>query len=90
MNLVEVQNFIPKIPPQTVRVYFNSEFVGLVNQYEFNALRIKIKEQKISGFSVQVEEGGERAMIETNGQLNFWPIGLFDLLCDQLRKLVDF
>lgn len=89
MNLIEAQNLIPKIAPQTVRVYFNSEFVGLVNQYEFNALRIKIKEQKISGFSVQVEEGGERAMIQNNGLLNNWPIGLFDLFSEQLDKLLD-
>ena len=75
-----------QIKPQTVDVWSEEYgYIGNVNEYEFNHLRIQIKEQKATGYYVFFN--GERIRIFPSGGLEEWPTGLFDLIADQLHKL---
>lgn len=87
---------LPKITPPKCNVYFGDEplggkFLGELNEYEFNALRIKIKQEKLKGFSVSSSENPNyRSFIQENGKLECWPQDLFNLFSDQLDILIDW
>jgi hypothetical protein len=74
-----------QIKPQTVDVWSDEYgFIGNVNEYEFNDIRIQIKEQKATGYYAFFN--GEKYYIDTDGKLD-WPNGLFSLMGDQLMIL---
>jgi len=73
-----------KIEPQTVEVWNADGFFGMANEYEFNDIRIQIKENKDPNFYIMFR--GTSYQINTDGRLE-WPNGLFDMIIDQLRKL---
>jgi hypothetical protein len=68
---------IKKIEPPRVYVYKDKdEFVGYLNEYEFNDLRVQIKFEKISGY--YFEFNNRRIYICSDGKLQHYPHGLFD------------
>lgn len=80
---------INPITPPVVDIYRNDEYFATVNEYEFNDLRIQIKNLKpVDVYSVWYN--GEKSIISNNGRLNGWPIGLFNLMSNQLDILTDF
>lgn len=75
-----------KIEPQTVEVWNANGLFAVVNQYEFNDIRIQIKNAKETGWFAVFEE--IVINIDTDGRCDIWPDGFFDLSIKQLRQLV--
>lgn len=75
-----------KIPAPTAHIWFNDQYLGEVNEYEFNDLRIQIVQEQATGYWVAFE--GERLDIQPSGCLSRWPIGLFSIIEKQLGELV--
>jgi len=83
MKITDIQ--IRKIYPEPADIYLNGEYFGTVeNDYEFNDLRIQIKQAAATGFSVRFKN--VESPINEKGQL-LWPNGLFDTIIDQLSEL---
>jgi len=89
---------VRKIEPQRVMVWYTPKiesasesyrsepiFVGNLNEYEFNDLRIEIAKQDLEGFYVEFE--GTNYDINKYGAVKNWTKGLFDLATDQLIEL---
>lgn len=77
---------VKKIIPQTVEVFDNEgNSLGMLNEFEFNEIRIQIKEQGLEGCYAMFE--GEKIFIDRDGRVNNWPEGFFDLLDDQFTRL---
>lgn len=76
-----------KIEPQTVEVWNADGLFGIVNEYEFNDIRIQIKETKETGWFAVFEE--IVIVINTDGRCDVWPDGFFDTFDKQLDKLVQ-
>lgn len=87
------------ITPQRVNVWYKPikdpsfakagdlVFVGHLNEYEFNDLRVQIAESGEEGYFVEFEYGYFE--INKYGALNYWPDGLFDLLQDQAELILS-
>jgi hypothetical protein len=76
-----------KIEPQTVEVWNKDGFFARVNQYEFNDIRIQIKNNKVEEFYIFFDN--QKFYINKDGRVANWPIGLFDLFADQLTELLS-
>lgn len=85
---MKTDNILEKIKPLEAHIYFEDSFLGVVNEYEFNALRIKIKYGALEGYSVSTADGKQRVTIDKFGRLETWPAGLFNLISEQLRTLI--
>lgn len=60
---------INRIIPQRVCLFNpDNKLMGLVNEFEFNDIRIQIKENKISGYYITYKK--EKLFITDKGQLN--------------------
>lgn len=78
---------INKIMPQTVEAFTPSgESLGYINQYEFNDLRVQLKENKIDGYYLMFND--IKHTIDKDGRVDVWSKGFFDLQEYQLMKLL--
>lgn len=78
---------VNKITPQTVELFNpQDESMGFINEYEFNDVRIQIKEQKAEGYYCMFN--GERFNINKDGRSQDWFEGFFDLIEQQMSKLL--
>lgn len=78
---------VNKITPQTVELFNpQDESMGFINEYEFNDVRIQIKEQQAEGYYCMFN--GERFDINKDGRSQDWFEGFFDLLDKQMSKLL--
>jgi predicted ATPase len=75
-----------KIEPQTVEIWNNDGFFAHANEYEFNNIRIQIMKYKAEGFYALFE--GQKIRINSDGRVENWPKGFFDLFDEQLTVLV--
>ena len=86
------------IIPQAVDVYRDTEdgteYIGRANEYEFNDLRIQIKNENATGyyaiFNPEWGDVGMKVVINPNGSITNWPKGFFDLYEQQLDQLVTW
>lgn len=78
---------INKITLQTAELFNpQGESMGIINEFEFNDIRIQIKKEKAEGYYCIFE--GETCVIDKNGRVDYWPEGFFDLYEKQLSKLL--
>jgi len=78
---------IKKIPPPTCLVYNpDNTLLGEVNEYEFNDIRIQIREQGLSGYYAKF--GEDILKIDSKGRGDNWLLGMFDLFETQLNQLL--
>jgi predicted ATPase len=78
---------VNKIDPPTVELFDPEGYsMGFVNEYEFNDIRIQIKNTKAEGYHCVFK--GELIKIDKNGKVDNWPSGFFDLIESQLIKLI--
>lgn len=74
------------IHPQQVHLYNpEGKCIGLVNEFEFNDVRIQIAEQKLEGYYVVHNDTLYR--ITQYGTIANWGTGLFDMIENQLSTL---
>ncbi len=74
------------IQPQLVECYDNTDnFIGYLNEYEFNDLRCQIAEAHVSGYYSLFNS--EKLFINADGRLDNWPTGFFDTIEGQLARL---
>ena len=79
---------VNKIIPQTIPAYNPSgEFLGELNYFEFNDLRIQIKNEKVSGYYMIYNE--QKIPIRSDGVVTYWPAGFFSLWDEQMDILLD-
>lgn len=57
------------------------------NNLVFNDIRIQIKDQQLSGYSIEFR--GKKYTINKHGELDTWPEGLFEIATTQLNYLLD-
>lgn len=75
-----------RIIPQVVECFnTKNKSVGWLNEYEFTDLRVQIAACKACGYYLEFE--GKKTQILPSGQLSEWPVGLYDLLENQLSSL---
>jgi hypothetical protein len=87
MNNQDQKIVINKIEPQTVELYTPDNIsLGFVNEYEFNDIRIQIKQKQVDGYYCMFN--GHRFNIDKNGRSKDWVVGFFDLFDNQLDKLI--
>lgn len=68
---------INKITPPSVTLYNpDGEFIGVINEYEFNDFRLQICQNNIQGYFIEYKD--RRIFIDNDGNLDEWPYGLFD------------
>ena len=80
-----------KITPETVDAYGPDGFIGTLNEYEFNDLRIKIKNAKFEGDTgYYISFNGYNIEINKHGVLKDWPKGLFSLFESQCMILINW
>lgn len=77
---------LKRIEPQTVELYEGDTFVGMINEYELNDIRIQIRQTKTAGFWIRWED--KKLDIDIHGRLSEWPTGFFDLQTNQLFQLI--
>ena len=82
---------INKIEPETCEIVHEEDgritSIGFANEYEFNDFRIQIKESGAKGYFVRYEDN--LFPIDKDGRL-YYPKGLFELMAEQLSKLLCF
>ncbi len=78
---------INTIEPQIVGLY-NPEgiYLGSINEYEFNDIRLQIKSEKVNGWYCMYRN--QKVFINTDGRIKDWPEGFFDLYETQLMNLL--
>lgn len=80
---------INKIEPYKCEAFSpNGISLGFLNEYEFNDLRIQIKTNKVEGYYMRPKEGGELCFIDSDGRIDYWPEGFYDLIENQLMHLL--
>ncbi len=78
---------INKIEPQVVELYSpDGTLMGLINEYEFNDIRVQIKNEQAEGYYCMFE--GRRFNIDKNGRSNDWWEGFFSTIEYQLMNLL--
>lgn len=81
--MVKINRFIP----QRVSLFSpEDEFLGMVNIYEFNDVRVQIMQSQLAGYYVVFNT--KKIYIDHNGKIENWPEGLFDHLDDMYFKLI--
>lgn len=61
-------------------------FLGTVNEYQFNDIRIQIMRSNAVGYYVLLN--GKKYQIGSNGSLLDWPTELFGIMEEQLMELI--
>lgn len=78
---------INRIEPQKVMLYNpKGKLMGLINEYEFNDIRIQIKKTQSEGYYCIFN--GQRFDINKDGRGKNWFTGFFDLIECQLMNLL--
>lgn len=81
-ELIHVKTIIP----QLVEVFTpKGRSLGLVNEFEFNDLRIQISKNRIEGYYLMYND--KKHNITVDGKLDEWSSGLFDIIEIQLSEL---
>ena len=76
-----------KIKPFKCRAYYpDGKYFGLLNDFEFNDLRIQIAKEKAAGYYMMFN--GKKIEITKNGRCSEWPIGFYDVWENQLSDLL--
>lgn len=82
---------LPITPPEIDCYDPNNNYMGHLNEYEFTELRCKIKERSLDGYYCYFKPNrlieGKKIFIKSDGDLEYWPEGLFDQLSKSLEKL---
>lgn len=79
---------IKRIPIQTVELFTpNNESLGFINNVEYNDVVLQICKQNIDGYYIVFD--GKKINIDSDGQLDRWPCGLFDIQLSQFRDLIE-
>jgi len=79
---------INKMPEQTVEIFApDGKSIGFANEHEFNDIKLQILKQDVEGYYIVFN--GEKINIETDGQLEHWPPGLFDFQLKQYQDLIE-
>ena len=77
---------VKKIKIPKVDLYSpGDKHLGFLNEYQFIDVRVQIKENKLSGYYVVFD--GRKIKIDKNGELEDYPVGLFDQILNSLLKL---
>jgi len=77
---------VNRIRPQEVEFYDpKGNFLGMVNEYEFNDVRLQICKENVEGYYCMFE--GKRMDIDSNGKCNRGSVDFFDLQLKQLGNL---
>lgn len=64
-----------------------SELIGIIkSELQLTDIRVQIKELKLNGYFIHWKD--EIIMIDSDGRLNDWPDGFYDLHNDMLMKLL--
>jgi predicted ATPase len=80
--MIKVNN----IAVPTAEAYSPSgEFIGVLNEYEFNDLRVQIAKQKAEGYYMIYNN--QKIIIDSNGKVKNWHVGFFDIIENQLVEL---
>ena len=80
---------INRIKPQKVRLYDpENQYMGMVNEYELNDILIQIKQNHIGGYYVKFNR--QKIEIRHDGRIQRPPIGFFDLMDNQMEKIMGF
>lgn len=80
--MIKVNNIV--VP--TAEAYSpNGELLGVLNEYEFNELRIQIAKQKAEGYYMMFNN--QKIIINSDGRVKDWPVGFFDIIENQLVEL---
>jgi len=78
---------INRIEPFRCRAYDPyGNHLGMLNDFEFNDLRIQIKKAGIRGYYMRYQN--HNIDIDQNGNCSDWPKGFYDLFGDQLMELL--
>lgn len=78
---------INKFPEQTIEVFApDGTSIGFANEHEFNDIKLQIIVQDVEGYYIVFN--GEKISIDTDGQLEHWPPGLFDRQLKQYHDLI--
>lgn len=76
-----------KIIPPTMEFYSpEGIFIGIINEYEFLDARVQIKNEQVFGYYVIFE--GTKVILDKNGELEEYPLGLLDTMTDSYMKLL--
>jgi len=86
---------VTTIPEQRVETFNDGESLGFLNQFEINRLRIEVKDfykgkPSTADTGLELLFDGQTIRIDSNGNLESWPRGLFDMLDNQLMVLIDW
>lgn len=78
---------VNKIEPFTCE-FFDPEnkSLGFLNDFEFNDLRIQIKNEKGEGYYAVFDN--KKLFIDADGRLKIWPKGFYDMFEKQLSQLI--
>lgn len=77
---------IIKIKPEKVKLYNpNNKYLGLVNELEFNEIRIQIAEKQLEGYYIKYKKN--KTYINKKGDLEEWPNGLWTKFNEQFGRL---
>lgn len=79
---------VNKIIPQNWEAFDpENNSLGFLNVFECNDLRIQIATEKVDGYYFKFND--RRIYIKSNGKLDGWPNGFYDMYEYQLRKLLN-
>lgn len=80
----------PQIELETVGIFYMEDGMKHqfdVNYFEFNEVRIQIKNNKLTGYYVCFDS--KFYPIDTNGRVKDWPSDMFRMMDDQLIIILD-
>jgi len=80
---------INEIKETTAKLYNGEDLVGEITSYvQLTDVRIQIKEKEVSGYHILWKN--QMILIDKYGKLDNWPKGFFDIVDEQLDKLIDW
>ena len=78
---------VNKIVPFTCECFTpNGVSLGFLNDFEFNDIRIQIKNEKAKGYYMVFED--EEIEITEHGRCTAWPVGFYDMWENQLAQIL--
>jgi hypothetical protein len=86
--MIAIKNFpVEKYPLYSPK----DELIEHVDYFQFNDVRIQIKEQHLEGYYVLFNKDGQdrKIMITPDGGTDSYPSGFYSLIDDQLDRLLD-
>jgi hypothetical protein len=80
-----------KCPKNPVVTFYDRDDIKIgstSNDVEFEYIRLQIAKNEIDG--CYLTYNGEKYQIDSNGQLKYWPKGLFDTVTDLIGDILQF